>query len=302
MPLFSVIVATYNNAPYLGAALDTVADQEFTDYELVVVDDGSTDETPAILKPWRGRARVIRQENAGVAAARNAGCEAATGEYAVFLDGDDLWFPWTLATLAEAIQAGNRPAVLGLTFRDFTDESQLADIERRPIEFAVEKDYLAGAGRHRFFMGTAHTMIRLDAVRRAGGFRRDMPVCEDVDLFLRAGTEPGFVMLLQPVVLGYRKHATSLTKNVEYLYQGALELMRQEQRGSYPGGLGRRDERRLQVLVRTRAASLKLVRARRLRLAFHLYRHTLGWNLRAAKFRYLLGLPLRAVAVRVRRG
>src|SRR4029079_13360345 len=83
-------IATFNHARFLGDALDSAVGQTLRDVEIVVVDDGSTDDTPAVLVRYGGRIRAIRQPNRGLAAARNAGLAAARGTYVSFLDGDDV--------------------------------------------------------------------------------------------------------------------------------------------------------------------------------------------------------------------
>src|SRR3712207_2443148 len=114
--LFSVVIPVYNRAALVGATLDSVLGQEFEgEFEVVVVDDGSTDETPAVLARYGERVRVLRQENAGPGAARNLGIRTARGEYVAFLDSDDLWFPWTLSTYAEIIESCARPSFVAGT-------------------------------------------------------------------------------------------------------------------------------------------------------------------------------------------
>jgi glycosyltransferase involved in cell wall biosynthesis len=103
----SVIVTTYNQAAYIGEAVASVLEQTLAPREIVVVDDGSADDTPAALGPYRGRIRYARQENQGVAAARNAGVRMAEGELLAFLDGDDVWEPEKLAVQVAA--AGAHP-------------------------------------------------------------------------------------------------------------------------------------------------------------------------------------------------
>ena len=94
MPLFSIIIPAYNVAPYIAATVESVLMQTERDFELLVIDDGSTDATPDILKEFHdSRMRIIRQENAGVSVARNRGIQEAQGKYVCFLDGDDLWSP-----------------------------------------------------------------------------------------------------------------------------------------------------------------------------------------------------------------
>lgn len=96
-PIVSVIVPTYNRAHLICESLDSVFAQTFQDFEVIVVDDGSTDNTEEVLAPYKDRIRYFKQGNAGASAARNRGMLAVAGEYIAFLDSDDLWMPTKLA-------------------------------------------------------------------------------------------------------------------------------------------------------------------------------------------------------------
>ena len=104
-PKFSVIVPLYNKAPYVRKALESVCAQTYSDWECVVVDDGSTDGSAEIAQEYAERMTIIRQANAGVAAARNKGVAASTGEYLCFLDADDWWKPEFLEEMNRLIEA-----------------------------------------------------------------------------------------------------------------------------------------------------------------------------------------------------
>ncbi|HEX3110532.1 MAG TPA: glycosyltransferase family A protein, partial [Thermoanaerobaculia bacterium] len=93
MKSVSVVIPSYNYARYLGEAIDSALGQTLPPLEVIVVDDGSTDDTPAVLAAYGDRIRVLRQKNAGVAVARNSGIAAARGECVAFLDADDVWLP-----------------------------------------------------------------------------------------------------------------------------------------------------------------------------------------------------------------
>src|SRR5262245_30132400 len=95
-PLVSVVIPAYNCARFIGEALDSVFAQDYPELEVVVVDDGSTDDTCAVVEGYGDRVKLIRQRNAGAAVARNEGMRRASGEYVAFLDSDDLWLPGKL--------------------------------------------------------------------------------------------------------------------------------------------------------------------------------------------------------------
>jgi glycosyltransferase involved in cell wall biosynthesis len=110
---FSVVLPTYNRAHHLPQAIESVLGQTYADWELLVVDDGSTDDTETVVRGYQdARIRYLSRENGGPGAARNTGLEAATGDYIAFLDSDDAYLPHHLATFAQQIgQAADHPAV-----------------------------------------------------------------------------------------------------------------------------------------------------------------------------------------------
>ncbi len=120
-PRVSAIVAAYNCGPYLGAALDSLLVQTLPPHEVVVVDDGSTDDTPAVLARYAGRVVAIRQPNAGETAARNRALDAATGEYVAVLDADDLAAPTRFAEQCAALAARPDAVACVTGFWRFTD-------------------------------------------------------------------------------------------------------------------------------------------------------------------------------------
>lgn len=115
----SVVIPTYNYGRFLGHAVDSVLSQTLPPHEVIVVDDGSTDDTPAVAERYAGRIVYLRRANAGVSAARNAGIAAATGDWLAFLDADDAWEPTFLEAVRPVCQADPRPAVVFTDYREF---------------------------------------------------------------------------------------------------------------------------------------------------------------------------------------
>jgi glycosyltransferase involved in cell wall biosynthesis len=296
--MFSVLIPAYNRRLLLEQALASVWAQEFKDYEVIVVDDGSTDGTMEMLEAQKREhpnLKVFCQANAGPGAARNRGANEATGEYLAFLDSDDLWLPWTLGTFAEAIRLHDFPAVIGGNFveSEFTDVRQSAT----QTSFASHgfADYLS-SWELPFFVGAGMGVYRREPFLRAGGFVEDRLNAEDHDLMFRLGVEPGFVKVLAPVTLLYRRHAQSETANLASAAAGTLRLIVREKRGEYPGGLARKRERNAILAAHSRPVALACLSSRHVREGMNIYLRTLGWNLADGRWRYLLAFPFLLVA------
>lgn len=184
MPKVSVIIPTYNCAEYLAAALESVFQQTLKEIEVVVVDDGSTDNTQAIMAPWRSRVVFIVQNHAGVSAARNAGIAASSAPYIAFLDADDSWMPGKLENQV-AVLEGDRGA--GMVCADFSilyDDGRLV-----PSFFERNRPLVSGDLFTRMvqdcFAPPSATMLRRDILRESGTFDPALVVCEDLNLWLR---------------------------------------------------------------------------------------------------------------------
>lgn len=299
-PLFSVVIPAYNRAHLIEGTLESVFAQSETDYEIVVVDDGSTDGTAEVVRRYEDRLRLIRQDNAGPGQARNTGIEAARGEYVVLLDSDDRWFPWTLATYRAVIERHGRPAFLGGALFLFSEDDELGAVAHEPIQADVYADYLEAAAEG-VFVGSCMAAARRDALRSIGGFTT-LPInSEDHDLALRLGTEPGFVFVRRPYMVGLRFHEGNISGNMDKLVAGLDYLLQQEATGRYPGGAPRADARRFILAQHARSASLNLLQNGRPDAALSLYRRTLPWQARYRHWRYLLGFPFLLLRATLRR-
>lgn len=126
-PLVSVVIASYNSAATLPATLDSVLGQTYPRVEIVVVDDGSTDETPEILRRYADSVRSIRKPNGGLASARNAGCEASLGEFIALLDADDLCVPERLSVQSALLRQRSEVLLCSSEFSSFDQSGTLAE-------------------------------------------------------------------------------------------------------------------------------------------------------------------------------
>ncbi len=181
-PLVSVVIPNYNHARFVGDAIRSVLNQSFCSYEIIVVDDGSTDDSREVIEKFGGRVRGIYQENAGLSAARNAGIRAAQGAFIGLLDADDMYEPNYLGTLVNALES--RPDAEGVYcgYR-FVDEnnSALPQIENRPVSTDALHDALLDGN----FLVPESIFLRRRVFEAVGLFDEALHACEDWDVWLR---------------------------------------------------------------------------------------------------------------------
>ena len=198
----SVIIPAYNRAAYLGAAIDSVLAQVPRPVEVIVVDDGSTDASPAIARAYGPSVRLIRQAHAGIGAARNRGLEAAGGEIIGWLDSDDLWPPGSVACRLETLD--RRPeveVVHGRTQMFVSAEVEPDERARLICPSEPQPGYLAGA-----------MLVRRSVLDRVGGFDVDLHTGEFIDWWLRCRSHGVAEQAITEVVLYRRLHAGNHTR------------------------------------------------------------------------------------------
>jgi glycosyltransferase involved in cell wall biosynthesis len=294
MPLFTTVIPVYNRAHLIRASLRSVFAQHREDLDIIVVDDGSTDETMSVLNSFGDRIRIFQQRNQGPGAARNRGIKEAQGEYIAFLDSDDLWFPWTLDVYASIINAHDRPSFIAGKPYPFSDPEDLESVDPPSPSTEAFSDYYASGDEWRWWSVSSFVM-KTNALRRVGGFTDRRINGEDADLALRMGTEPGFVQVSSGPTFAYREHEGNLMSSVQKNAKGAEYMVEQEERGSYPGGEARKRERRRILTRHTRPASLACLKTDHAELGWQLYRQTWGWHYEQGRWRYLAGFPIRAL-------
>jgi GT2 family glycosyltransferase len=289
MPRFSVVVPAHNRRLLLEQTLSSVWAQTCRDFEVIVVDDGSTDNTDAYLATLGDRVRTLRLDGRGPGAARNAGAVIATGQYLAFLDSDDLWLPWTLATF-DAVVTTHQPALLCASFRDYEHPAELADERAGPLVVHAFADYYSTWPRQ-LAVGAGMIAVRKSEFDRVGGFAADRVNLEDHDLTLRLGTAPGFVQIVQPLTLGWRRHGASVTGDLTKSVEGCALLVARERSGRYPGGAALAPIRRAIITTHARALSMECVKAGRARDFARIYRSILDWHLALGRWKYLCAFP-----------
>ena len=207
-PLVSVIIPTFNRGWILKEAIDSVLAQDFTDFELIVVDDGSTDDTDQILDDYGQDLMVIRQTNQGVSAARNRGIDAAAGRLIAFLDSDDLWLPRKLSTQVAFFDA-NPQAVINQTEEIWIRNGVRVNPKIRHHKFSgmIFERSLALC-----LVSPSAVMMKRFLFDEVGLFDEDLPACEDYDLWLRISWRYPVYLIETPLIIKRGGHADQLSK------------------------------------------------------------------------------------------
>lgn len=232
-PRVSIVMPAYNCAWCIDRALDSVQAQTFADYELIVVDDGSTDDTPARLARRGEALRVIRQANAGMSAARNAGIAAARGEFVAFLDSDDWWRPAKLAQQVALLDAAPDVGFCShATELQSPDGEVLGEWGCSPSTSSANTDSTDPGelvarilGGHSAVAGGASSvMVRRALLERTGGFDARLRGAEDTDLWVRLAAAGRYACLPGREVVVTRNPG-SVSRNREAMRQGALDCL-----------------------------------------------------------------------------
>ena len=227
MPTFDIIIPAYNAARFLPAALDSVVAQTFPDWRILLVDDGSTDNTPEVLAPYREKLRdrllYFHQSNAGLPAARNTAIRHATAEFLAILDADDEWLPQRLAKTLERFRQD--PGV-GLTygFVARTDtEGKVVQIFDRPHHHA--EGWVAPFLYMRQLNLPCPTVsVRRTCIEEVGLFDETLRATEDRDLWLRIALRYK-VGLIPEVIANYRMSPNAMTKDGERMLTAQLQFI-----------------------------------------------------------------------------
>lgn len=209
-PKLSVIMPVYNTAAYLEGAIGSILAQSFTDFELIAVNDGSTDASAEILDRLAAqdpRLVVIHQENSGVSKAANTAIAAARGIYIARMDSDDIAWPERFAQQVAALEARPEVVALGTQFRLIDPEGRVLKVLPVPCDHATLDAQLMRE--QSLAICNPSVMMRTDAVNKVGRYSERFSSAHDIDLFLRLA-EVGELANLEMVLLDYRLHMSSI--------------------------------------------------------------------------------------------
>jgi glycosyltransferase involved in cell wall biosynthesis len=299
-PFFTVIVPCYNTGAYLSAALLSIRQQTFKDYELIVVNDGSTDPlTLDIFNSLRGGATVIKQPNRGQGCARNGAIKLAKGKYLAFLDSDDLWQPFALEYLHHAITQCHAQLCFAEVMQ-FNSDHCLTPI--MAASGSTGPSLSCFESFHEFYQATSKTVyipgafcVRKELLSSSIRFHEGRINGEDLHLILQLVKTSNVAWIKYPALLYYREHQGNSTKDYSRGALGLVTLYRERAKGSY--ARCRQDRLVVSKILSSHARSISILMLyqHQYSVALHIYWLALSDNFYLCRLRYLVGFWFIAV-------
>jgi glycosyltransferase involved in cell wall biosynthesis len=223
-PVVSVVIPAYNAAWCVAEAIDSVLAQDYQDFEVIVVDDGSTDDTANVLASYGDSIRVVHQANGGLSNARNAGIREARGEFVAFLDADDWWLPGKLNRQVKLMQAEPALGFCSTAARVEDPQGQLVNFWECPrvqgsllVHLFNENAAVAGSG--------SGVLVKRDLLLQVGDFDESLKSLEDIDMWMRLAAVAGYACIPEPLTV-LLKHPSSMSRNLKVMRNAAIQVMR----------------------------------------------------------------------------
>jgi glycosyltransferase involved in cell wall biosynthesis len=230
-PDVSVVIVCHNQARYLRDAIDSVTAQTVDSLEIIVVDDGSTDQTPAIAQACPG-IRYVRQENRGLASARNTGIRESAGDYLVFLDADDRLLPHAVESGLNHFREYPDTGFVFGTYRNIFDDGSAAPTDAASIPDHDEYRHLLQGN----FIGMHGAVLySREVIEAAGGFNEALRACEDYELYLRIARQ-WRIRGHRALVAEYRQHDHNMSKDRTLMLRSVLSVLAAERKQTQDRG------------------------------------------------------------------
>ena len=225
MPRVSVIIPTYNCARYLGRAIDSVCAQTYTDYEILVVDDGSTDDTKDVALPYSQRVTYLCQQNQGVSAARNHAVSKASGELLAYLDADDMWYPEKLEKQVAFLDAHRECGMVHSEMSVINEQDEILHVRfYEETKRSVPQGYCMQQLLMRCHIQPLTVVERRSSFDRVGGFDERLLAAEDYLHWIMLAAEGQALGYLAEPLGKYRWRTGSLMGNSYGLLEGYVRL------------------------------------------------------------------------------
>ncbi|MDO6440367.1 glycosyltransferase family A protein [Cyclobacterium sp. 1_MG-2023] len=225
--MFSIIIPLYNKIGFISRALDSVVNQTYKEYEIIVVNDGSTDGSEKIVQNNFGdKVKVINQKNQGVSTARNTGIAHAKYPYIAFLDADDIWHPDYLYSVNKTIEANEYPGILGTNFIRFKSFEELdlpnyPDVDAIPVKNYSIAEYFNKTINHTLIF-TSCIVMKKEFFDTNAGFDPPLKFGEDLDVWFRAILLYGKLVYVQKKLVYYSREDLSAATKKDYLLEQTL--------------------------------------------------------------------------------
>lgn len=264
-PLVSIIIPAYRVAPFIKETLDSVFAQTFTDYEAIVINDGSpdTDELEQALQPYREQILYLRQENRGAGAARNAGLKVARGRYVAFLDGDDTYASGFLSDQMELIQSNGGYDLVYADAKNFGEikSDGLTNMDVNQSRGEVDAEALISG---RCNVITSAVLARRELILAIGLFDESLRNSQDFDLWIRLAKHGARFHYQRKVLVNRRIYAGSLASDPVKSFAGELRVL---EKTSLRDDLTLAERSALESTAKLRRATVELIKAKRCLLA-----------------------------------
>ncbi len=205
-----MVIPSFNRGSFICAAVESVLAQTFTSYEIIVVDDGSTDDTVSLLQPYLDRITLVRQSNQGVAAARNHGIRLSRGEFICFLDSDDAWMEDKLQQQVEFADAHPNYGLIATEITSF-DESGVLRVHAKASMYNIRNGFVTHQLLFTNWIQTSTVLVRRTCIDEVGGFAEDVgQFGEDWLMWMKVSSRYQIYFMRRPMVL-YRVHPQNLS-------------------------------------------------------------------------------------------
>jgi glycosyltransferase involved in cell wall biosynthesis len=208
---YSIVMPAYNTEKYIGEAITSVFKQTVSDWELIVIDDGSTDNTAEVVRQFSDlRIKIFSQNNSGISASRNKGSEVSGGEFIIFFDSDDRLYPDALERLGAAIRSNDKTIAVYGECMTINEAGKLIGTGKKPI-FNVRPsgDILQHLLKKNFILPSA-TLIRKSVLQKTSGFLTNIEMAEDWEMFCRLAATGSFIYIDGNPVVEYRLRDDSI--------------------------------------------------------------------------------------------